>query len=157
MRTEALFNQAIEFTKMGGMMDITTGGSKFIEPYESVFYALDKGASIDSITFSSDGNGGITKVDPITGESTYFLAPVHGNLRETIKLITEKGMKEADAFKLITANPAKLMSFKTKGHLKIGFDADFCIFDSDYKLTDVISQGKSMLRNGELVMPRNFE
>ena len=157
MRTEALFNQAIEFTKMGGMMDITTGGSKFMEPFESVLYALERGASIDSITFSSDGNGGITRVDPVTGVSSYSLAPVHGNLRETIKLITEKGMSEADAFKLITANPAKVMHFKTKGHLKTGFDADLCIFDSDYKLTDVISQGKSMLRNGELVMPRNFE
>ncbi|MCL2416489.1 MAG: amidohydrolase family protein [Bacteroidales bacterium] len=157
MRTEPLFNQAIEFSKMGGMMDITTGGSKFMEPYESVFYALERGASIDSITFSSDGNGGITRVDPVTGESSYSLAPVHGNLDETIKLITKKGMSEADAFKLVTANPAKVMHFKTKGHIKVGFDADFCIFDSDYKITDVISLGNSMLRDGEFVMTRNYE
>ena len=157
MRTEALFNQAIEFTKMGGMMDITSGGSKFIEPYESILYALERGASIDSITFSSDGNGGVMKIDPVTGVGNYTLAPVHGNLEQTIKLITEKGMPEADAFKLTTANPAKLMHFKTKGHIKVGFDADFCIFDSDYKLTDVISQGKFMLRDGEFVMPQNFE
>ena len=48
---------------MGGMIDITTGASKYTDPYKSVLYALESGASIDNITFSSDGNAGLDKVD----------------------------------------------------------------------------------------------
>ena len=32
-RTKALFDQAIEFGKLGGMIDITTGASKYTEPH----------------------------------------------------------------------------------------------------------------------------
>ena len=156
MRTEALFNQAIEFTKLGGMMDITTGGTKFTEPYKSVLYALERGAQIGSITFSSDGNGGIRKYDPANGIDTYTLAPLHLNLEQTVKLITEGGLSESDAFKLVTENAAKTMKLANKGYIRKGFDADFCIFDSDYKITDVISRGKIMLRNGVIVIQDNF-
>ena len=62
-RTKELFDQAITFAKMGGMIDITTGASKYTDPYKSVLYALDNNVSIDNITFSSDGNAGLDKLD----------------------------------------------------------------------------------------------
>ncbi len=148
VRTEFLFNQAIEFAKMGGMIDVSTGGSQFTEPYKAILYALDKGASINNMTFSSDGNGGVRRVNPETKEETYTLAPLDGNLVQTIKLIKEGGITPKDAFKLITINAAKTMNLKNKGKIEVGYDADFCFFSPTFELHTVISLGKVMMTNG---------
>ncbi len=126
IRTEPLFEQAIQFAKMGGMIDITTGGTQYVEPYKAVLYVLEKGVPLSNITFSSDGNGGVRKVDPITGEETYTLAPLHRNLEQVIKLINEANFSPSEAFKLITENSAKTMNLKLKGEIKEGNDADLC-------------------------------
>lgn len=148
IRTEHLFFQSIEFAKMGGMIDITTGGTKYTEPYKGVLVALENGVSIDNITFSSDGNGGVKRVNPDTGESTYTLAPVDGNLIQVKKLIKEGGIEPHEAFKLVTINAAKTMSLKNKGLLQNGYDADICLFDEDYNLHTVFAKGKMMMKEG---------
>lgn len=148
IRTEHLFFQAIEFAKLGGMMDVSTGGTQYTEPYKGVLIALENGVSIDNITFSSDGNGGVRKVDPATGEETYTLAPLHRNLEQTIKLITEGGVAPKEAFKLVTINAAQTMHLKNKGKIEVGYDADFCFFSADYNLHTVISNGKVMMEGG---------
>lgn len=157
IRTEKLFNQAVEFAKMGGMIDISTGGTKFTDPYKAVLYALEKGVSIDQMTFSSDGNAGVRRIDPETKVDTYTLAPLHMNLVQTIRLITEGGLEPADAFKLVTENAAKVMKLKMKGQIKIGFDADFCFFDEHYTLQAVIARGTVFMQNGQIIKKGNFE
>lgn len=157
IRTENLFNQAIEFAKLGGMIDISTGGTKFTEPYKAVLQAIDNGVELSKMTFSSDGNAGVRRIDPQTGIDTYTLAPLHLNLQQTVKLITDGGLHPKDAFKLVTENAAKVMKLKNKGFIKAGFDADFCFFDETFNLTDVISQGVEFMRNGEIVRKGNFE
>ncbi len=157
IRTEELFNQAIGFAKMGGMIDVSTGGTKFTEPYKAILYALEKGAPVSSMTFSSDGNGGVRKIDPAKGIDTYTLAPLHLNLEQTVKLISEGGLAPVDAFKLLTENPARTMKLKTKGFIKEGFDADLCIFNEGYKLSGVISRGEAMMLDGGMLRHGNFE
>lgn len=157
IRYEALFEQAIEFAKMGGMIDISTGGTKYTEPYKAVLAALEKGVSIEKMTFSSDGNAGVRKIDPEKGIDSYTIAPMHLNLEQTIKLITEGGVKPEDAFSLITVNPAKTMKLKGKGRIEKGYDADFCMFDEHYKLVSVISRANVMMKDGRIVRKGNFE
>ncbi len=155
-RTLPLFEQAIEFAKLGGMIDITTGGTKYTEPYLSVLYALEKGVSIDLMTFSSDGNAGIGIVKD--GKTVGFKkAPIHLNLVQVRKLVKEGGLPIEEAFKLVTCNPAKNLAIKNKGHVKEGYDADFCLFDADLNLTDVFARGKQMMNNGKVIVFGNFE
>ena len=66
-------------------------------------------------------------------------------------------MSISDAFKVITANPAKNLALKSKGHIKLGFDADFCAFNSALELTDVFARGKQMMRDKEVIVFGNFE
>ncbi|MGL4412484.1 MAG: beta-aspartyl-peptidase [Bacteroidales bacterium] len=157
IRTQALFEQAIEFAKLGGNIDISTGGTKFTEPYKAVLLALESGVPLEKMTFSSDGNAGVRRFDPVNGIDTYTLAPLHLNLQQTIKLITEGGMHPKDAFKLITENAARTMKLKNKGEIKVGFDADFCFFDDSFNLTHVISQGIEFMKEGDIVRKGNFE
>ena len=156
-RTKALFDQAIEFAKLGGMIDISTGGTKFDLPYKQVLYALEKGVSIDNITFSSDGNAGMAKKDENGKIIKLYKAPVDLNLKQVILLIQEAGMSISDAFKLITTNPARNLSLYHKGKIAVGNDADLCFFDKEFSLTDVISRGNIMMKNAEIIKCNCYE
>ncbi|ULC59568.1 beta-aspartyl-peptidase [Flaviramulus sp. BrNp1-15] len=156
-RSKELFEQAIEFAKLGGMIDITTGASKYIDPYESVLYALEKGVKIDNITFSSDGHAGLTKFDENGNPVGTKKAPIDKNLEEVIHLIKKGGISIEDAFKLITVNPAINLGLKQKGRIEVGSDADLCCFTENLELTDVFARGKQMMSNKEVIVKGNFE
>jgi beta-aspartyl-dipeptidase (metallo-type) len=149
-RSKPLFDQAIEFAKMGGMIDITTGASKYDEPYKQVLYAIEAGVSIDQMTFSSDGNAGLSKIDS-NGCKILYKAPIDQNLAQVKLLIKEGGLDISDAIKLITSNPAKNLSLKHKGDIAVGADADFCFFNDDLDLQEVIAKGKLMMLNGKIL------
>ena len=156
-RTKDLCEQAIIFAKMGGMIDITTGASKYTDPYKSVLYALENNVSIDNITFSSDGNAGLDKLDDNNNLVGFKSAPFDKNLEEVINLHKIGGVAFEDSLKLITSNPAKNLGLKSKGHVKNNFDADLCFFDSDLKLSSVIANGKFMMKDGDLAVKGSFE
>ena len=156
-RTKDLFEQAIIFAKMGGMIDITTGASKYTDPYKSVLYALENNVSIDNITFSSDGNAGLDKLDDNNNLVGFRSAPFDKNLEEVINLHKLGGVAFEDSLKLITSNPAKNLGLKSKGQVKNNFDADLCFFDSDLKLSSVIANGKFMMKDDDLAVKGSFE
>ena len=156
-RTKELFEQAIQFAKMGGMIDITTGASKYTDPYKSVLYALEKGVLIDNMTFSSDGNAGLDRLDDNGNLIGFKRAPFDKNLEEVINLVTIGGIPLEQAIKLITTNPAKNLGLKNKGHAKVDYDADLCFFDSSFKLQTVISKGNFVLKDSDLIVKGSFE
>ena len=156
-RTKMLFEQAIEFAKLGGMIDISTGGTKYDLPYKQVMYALGKGVSVNNITFSSDGNAGMARKDENGAIVNLYKAPVDLNLKQVILLIQEGGMSITDAFKIITSNPARNLSLSHKGTVAAGFDADICLFDREFNLTDVISRGNTMMKDREIVKFNHYE
>lgn len=151
-RTKPLFEQAITFAKLGGMIDISTGGTKFDEPWKQVLYALENGVPIDNMTLSSDGNAGVAKRDNNGKVISFYQAPLDLNLVNVINLIKEGGVRVEDAFRLITSNPAKNLSLKNKGKISVGADADFCLFDTDFTLTDVMARGEMMMSNKDIIM-----
>ena len=156
-RTKDLFDQAITFAKMGGMIDITTGASKYTDPYKSVLYALDNNVSIDNMTFSSDGNAGLDRLDKNNNLVGFKSAPFDKNFEEVINLHKLGGIPLEDALKLITSNPAKNLGLKNKGQVKVNSDADLCFLNSDLELHTVIANGKFMMQEGALVVKGSFE
>jgi len=156
-RTKALFEQAIEFAKLGGLIDITSGGTKYTDPYQSVLYALEQGVTIDKMTFSSDGNAGIGITDKEGKTIGFKKAPINLNLQQVVLLIKEGKIPAGDAFKLITSNPANNLGLKNKGSIKVGYDADLCVFDTDFNLMDVFAKGRQMMKNTVVTVIGNFE
>lgn len=157
IRTENLFNQAIEFGKMGGMVDFSTGGTKFDEPHVCVLKALEREVSLDRITFSSDGRGGVRKINPLTGEDTYRPAPLTLNLKEMVLLVKNGGLPLEQALQLITTNPANGMKLKGKGQIAVGYDADICMLDDTLNLTDVFAKGECMMKKGQIIKKGRYE
>lgn len=156
-RTKALFEQAIAFAKLGGMIDITTGASKYTDPYKAVLYALENGISIDKMTFSSDGNAGLDKLDENGKLIGFRKAPIDQNYLQVKQLIETKEVSIEDAIKLITLNPANNLGLKNKGIIEINADADLCCLDKDFVLTDVFAKGKLMMENKVVIVKGNFE
>ncbi len=156
-RTPSLFDEAIKFAKLGGMIDITTGGTKYSEPYEQVLYALSKGASIDNMTFSSDGNAGMARMNTNGEVIEFYKAPVDLNYKQVVKLIKKGRLSITDAFKLVTSGPAKNLSLANKGIIGTNRDADLCFFDSDFNLTDVMAMGNWMMKDGTITKKGSFE
>ena len=155
-RTFDLFSQAIEFAKMGGIIDISTGVSKYTAPHKSVIYALEKGVSIDNMTFSSDGNAGLDKIDDKGNYIGVKKAPISETFKEVINLI-DSGISTENSIKLVTENPAKNLGLKNKGKIELGYDADICIFNKNFKLTEIFCKGKLMMNNSELLIKNTFE
>ena len=156
-RTKALFEQAIAFAKLGGMIDITTGASKYTDPYKAVLYALENGISIDKMTFSSDGTDGLDKIDENGKLIGFRKAPIDQNYLQVKQLIETKEVSIEDAIKLITLNPANNLGLKNKGIIEINADADLCCLDKDFVLTDVFAKGKLMMENKVVIVKGNFE
>ncbi len=156
-RTAPLFEQAIRFAKLGGMIDISTGGTKFDEPYRQVLYALKKGVPIENMTFSSDGNAGLGVNDDAGNLIGFKKAPIDLNLMQVQKLVKDANMPIGQAIQLVTAGPARNLSLKQKGKVFAGGDADLCLFDSNFNLTDVIARGRVMMQDKETLVRGSFE
>ncbi len=148
IRTGPLFMDCMKFAAMGGMIDISTGGTKFTDPHKAVGIALEKGVPLDRMTFSSDGRGGVRKIDPLTGITTYRPAPLDMNYIEMTRLVSSGILPLEEALKLITENPAANMKIKSKGRIMPGYDADFVFLDENLKITDVYARGKEFMRSG---------
>lgn len=154
-RTEDLFEQAIEFAKMGGIIDITTGASKYTEPYKAVLHALNKGVKFSNLTFSSDGNAGLDKLDDQGHLIGFRCAPISESFNQVKHLLNE-GCKLKEAISLITLNPAINLGLNHKGRIDEGADADLCVLDDSYSITDVFAHGCSVMQNGELIVKNSF-
>jgi beta-aspartyl-dipeptidase (metallo-type) len=155
-RTAALFDEAIRFAKMGGIIDITTGASKFTDPYKSVLMALEQNVPIEQMTFSSDGNAGLDKLDENGNFIGFRRAPIDKSFEEVIHLIKKGNIPIEEAFKLITSSPAKNLGLKYKGTIKVGNDADFCCLNEALELEDVIAKGKILMENKSVLITDNF-
>jgi beta-aspartyl-dipeptidase (metallo-type) len=156
-RTKPLFDEAIKFAKMGGMIDITTGASQYDKPYKSVLYALEEGVSIDKMTFSSDGNAGLEKKDANGKMIGFRAAPIDQNFAQCVDLVKQGGLPIEEAFKPITINPAINLGLKQKGRVEVGADADFCVLNDDLELQAVFAKGKQMMKEGQLTVKNAFE
>lgn len=156
-RTKSLFEQAILFGKKGGMIDITTGASKYTDPHKSVLEALEAGLSIDYMTFSSDGNAGLDKKDAEGNVIGVRPASFAENFNEMRALAKTGVVSLTDALKPITKNPARNLGLAHKGQIKVGADADFCLLDEDLNLNSVFTHGKAQLLDGQLLAKDTFQ
>lgn len=164
-RNAALFEEAVEYAKLGGTVDFT--GNEDIDYWETVCdevrvsrgikRMLDEGISSDLFTISSDGQGSL----PLFSSDGKFLGMGMGKssclLKEVRECVTKENISLETALKAITSNPARVLCLNGKGHIKEGFDADLCLMTKDLSIDTVIAKGQIMVKNGEPVVKGLFE
>ena len=164
-RNAALFEEAVEYAKLGGTVDFT--GNEDIDYWETVCdevrvsrgikRMLDEGISSDLFTISSDGQGSL----PLFSPEGQFLGIGMGQssclLKEVKECVEKENIPLEIAIKAITSNPARVLCLKGKGQIKEGFDADLCLMTKDLTIDTVLAKGQIMVKNGEPVVKGLFE
>ncbi|UCQ16722.1 beta-aspartyl-peptidase [Edwardsiella tarda] len=154
-RTEALFADAIAFARAGGHIDVTSGGSRFLEPACAVKLALESGVAADRITISSDGNGSMPRFDAQGNMVALEAAPLDGNLLLLPQLVDQQ-IPLAQALAMVNSNVAEALGID-KGRILPGKDADLCLFDDNLRPERVYARGRLMLKGEEYLAMGNFE
>ena len=164
-RNAALFEEAVEYAKLGGTVDFT--GNEDIDYWETVCdevrvsrgikRMLEEGVSDDLFTISSDGQGSL----PLFSPEGNFLGMGMGKssclLKEVKECVEKESIPPETAIKAITSNPARVLCLEGKGHIREGYDADLCLLTKDFSIHTVIAMGKTMVKEGEPVVRGGFE
>jgi beta-aspartyl-dipeptidase (metallo-type) len=114
--------------------------------------------NIKNITFTSDGQGSL----PDFNESGEYIGLKVGKCKSLYKevrdaIINEKVSIE-NAISVITSNPAEHLKLKTKGNLKVGFDADIVVVnENDFNINSVMAKGKLMIDENKILVLGTFE
>jgi beta-aspartyl-dipeptidase (metallo-type) len=159
-RTRELFEQAIDFARMGGNIDLTVQGSHLSFPMataDALRMAVAAGVSLDQITLSSDSNGSMPVFDE-HGKMTGIAVGEIQNLFAEWRSLATKGFALEDLTKMVTSNPARRAGlFRKKGSLDTGKDADILILDNDLSLESVMAKGRLLVHAREVVVKGTFE
>lgn len=162
-RSTKLMNEGLKLIEMGGYVDLTTSSNPdFLDEDEfrageGLKYLLDKGADIDQITFSSDGNGSMPVFDEQGALKGLGIGLV-GTLFREVKYAINRGINLETALKVITSNPARILGLKEKGQISVGMDADIVILEKETLEVDaVIAKGKTARLQGENIIKGTFE
>jgi beta-aspartyl-dipeptidase (metallo-type) len=159
-RTRELFEQAIDFARMGGNIDLTVQGSQLLFPIatgDALRMALAAGVALDQITLSSDSNGSMPVFDE-HGKMTGIAVGEIQNLYTQWKNLTKEGFALEDLTKMVTSNPARRAGlFREKGSLDAGKDADILILNEDLSLESVMAKGRLLVHDRQVVVKGTFE
>lgn len=165
-RNGELFDQCVEYAKIGGFIDLTgSDDPDFWEDQDgevrvckAIRRFVDEGVPLDNFGLSSDAQGSL----PIFNKNKELVGLTVGKATCLIREIQECVLKEGLALELVlravTANPARILGLKAKGHAKVGYDADLCFLTEDTLAIDtVLAKGKVMVRDGKPVVLGTFE
>jgi len=159
-----VIEQAIEYTKMGGIVDLSSlmrreeGTMTGLKPDLAVKRMLDEGAVLENLTMSSDGNVPQPIRDENLKQIGRYIAPLDLNRREIRDMANNDVCSFSDALKIMTINVAKALGIM-KGKIEEGYDADMVIADSVEKMRveQVFSRGKQVVQDGEAVWKTHFQ
>lgn len=161
-RNHELFKQSIDYAKMGGFIDITTGitpensDSVEVNPAKAYSSLLENNISPWQITMSSDSGGSMPIYDD-KGELEKLTAGSPNSNIETFRNCINQGIDFETSLIPFTSSPAKLLKLHQKGEIKEGLDADLLILDKKLNLKYVIAKGKIMLENYNPTVFGTFE
>ncbi len=157
-RNPKLLERGLDYIKKGGFIDLSTCDEKPLMPANVVATMVEDDELFSNITFSSDGNGSVSKYDAegnLIAIGAISLEALHN---QTKKLIQDHGFEVSKAIQFTTCNVAKRLNlFPKKGSIREGSDADVLLLNAECEIITVIAQGKTMMQNGELLVKGIYE
>lgn len=164
-RLERIFKEAVHFSQMGGVIDLTAGINRenasptALEVKQALKLALDEELDFSRITVSSDGNGSLPKFDSAGSLEAIEIGSVAELWKDIRRAVTEDIIPLETALSLITRNVAHVLKLlPAKGILAAGSDADILLLNKeDYKIDTVMAKGKLMAAGGKIVHRGFFE
>lgn len=159
-----LFEDAIEYAKIGGYVDLTTSSDPdFLEKDEvkastGLKMLLERGINVEQIMFSSDGQGSLPKF----GENRKLIGLGVGSVSSLYREVRDAVLKEdiplEIAIKTITSNVAECLKLKNKGKIEKGKDADIILVNKeDLMIKGVLARGMELMKDSQALFKGTFE
>ncbi|MDI6618605.1 MAG: beta-aspartyl-peptidase [Clostridiales bacterium] len=164
-RSHELFNQAIRYAKMGGVIDLTSSifpikeNDPEIKASKAIKILLNSGVPDANVTMSSDGFGSSPIFDNKGKLIKLGIGSVKYEYTEFRDAVLKENIPLATALKPLTSNTADILKLnRKKGRIRKGLDADYIIFDEkDLSIDSVVAKGKIMVQNGLPIVFGTFE
>lgn len=156
-RNRQLFEQASDYCRQGGNIDLTAGEKS--EAGYAVPGALEmlysRGLDMAKVTVSSDGNGSSPSGD---GKST-GVGKVRSLFDDIVETAKRGKVPLETVFGTVTSNVARILGlYPSKGSLCAGSDADILVLNrEDFKLEKVFAKGRLMVEAGVPVKKGRYE
>lgn len=164
-RLSSLFDEAIRFVRMGGIIDLTSGitpendSPQSMEVYQSLQAISNQGLNFDQITVSSDANGSMPVFDSTGKLIRLEQGSVQPLWKDIVKAVKAEVIPLPAAVSLITRNVARLLKFlPQKGIVAVGSDADLVLVDrTSLEIKSVFAKGRLMVDQGAPKILGTFE
>ena len=162
-RTYELLMTAARFARNGGLIDLTTGTPAQYQPdkmgtaADALNELLRKDVSIESISFSSDGQGSIPHFDVNGNLKAVFVGNVGSLYDEFRKAVFYCDIPLESALRVVSSNPAHNIKLDNKGQIKEGCDADMLLLDEHLEIRLVLARGRIMVEDGRAIVKGTFE
>ncbi|WP_304272051.1 beta-aspartyl-peptidase [Phascolarctobacterium succinatutens] len=157
-----LFEQAKEFARLGGYVDITSGIREqdgfpaCVKPSDAIKILYEEGVPLDRVTMSSDANGCMSVTLPDGSQKQLAVSP--DSFQEEVKAALLAGVPTEVVAKVVSSNPAQANGlYPQKGCLQPDSDADLLIYSDTYDVDTVIAKGQIMVAAGEALVKGTFE
>jgi beta-aspartyl-dipeptidase (metallo-type) len=149
-RQRALFDEALELTKLGCHIDVTAfpieDGDGAISAADAVREYLSSDLPSDLISVSSDGGGCLPVFDE-QGRMVKYEVGTSASLLEALSELTGSGVALECALPAFTSNPAEHLRLDGKGRIAVGYDADLVVLDEDGSVASVFTAAETHYKN----------
>lgn len=149
-RNESLLDQAIEYGKRGGYVDLTYRGDSTFQMLKEV---TDHGVPIDRVTVSSDGHGSkpvFNDQGDLVSITTHSLSGIFNLFRG---LVDRSIFPLEDVIRITSSNVAEHFCLHGRGAIKEGNFADLLVIDKrSMDLSFVVCNGKVLMEKGTLLV-----
>ena len=160
-RNKPLFKEACALVgERGCTIDVTAFPESTEDPGWSAAQAVLRyrhaKLPTDKLTVSSDG-GGCLPVFSSQGEMESMSTGSSHTLLETLRQLSQQGLKLDEILPFFTSNVAQLMRFARKGCIAPGMDADLVVLSDKLEVQHVMAGGCWHIKNGEQQILGSFE
>jgi beta-aspartyl-dipeptidase (metallo-type) len=161
-RNPVLWQQALEYARDGGYIDLTaserpeTGQREALPPARAVREALEAGLPADRITLSSDTGGSKQRLDE-QGRSLGRYMPGPEFLVNTVRELVAGGLPWGAAVRVASSNPAEALGLTRKGRIAPGRDADLAVLTPAGEVDRVFARGCLVVREGKPLVRGPFD
>ncbi len=159
-RSKALFLEGVAYSKTyQAPIDLTasTATDVALSVETLIPEALRLGVDEHLITVSSDGQGSLPKFNAQGTLTDMGIGSVQSLLESLTAIIKAGNLSVTSALKPFTLNPAKVFNLQQKGQIKKGYDADLCVFDDTWQLSDVYMRATPCMVNKRVVKKGFFD
>lgn len=159
-RRRALFEEALDFARAGGTIDVTAfpvaEGEDAWSAADALVRFFASGLPAGRITVSSDAGGCLPQFD-VEGRVQHMEVGDAALLLATLRELLARGVPLEQALAPFTSNPARLLRLPRKGRIEVGADADLVALDAEGEVHTLLARGVVHVRDGRLERCGSFE